>query len=129
MVLVFVFLSGLVASASASADCGWPAANAFCNGPQSNFLPGIGYPKAGSTRTQGPITNSAAVCCCACAANRNCNGWTLNHGDGNQCFLKTEAGPDKEEKDSHAISGLMPVRPPPPCVYFMFVSAYCPWQN
>ena len=119
--LVFLFCHGVLASASG--DCGWPAAAAFCHGPESNFIQGVGYPRAGTARTQGPITDSAAVCCCACAADSTCNGWTLNHGAGNKCYLKTEAGPDKEVKDVHAISGLMPVRPPPPCVHVIFVSA------
>ena len=89
----------------------WPAAAKFCNGPSSSFEPGVGYPTAKTTT--GPRTTSAVECCCACAADLNCNGWTLN-GAMQQCFLKQNAGPSSAKKSNRSISGLMPPRPPPP---------------
>ena len=99
---------------AAAADvtaCGWSAASQFCHGPTSGFEHGIGYPHTATT--QGPTTTSEVECCCACANEALCNGWTLNSGDG-KCFLKQNAGPGTAVKSASAVSGLMPARPPPP---------------
>jgi hypothetical protein len=89
----------------------WPAAKAFCNGSPSKFEPGIGYPHA--TTTAGPTTTSEVECCCACAGDVQCNGWTLNAKD-KHCYLKQNAGPATAVKNNNTVSGLMPPRPPPP---------------
>jgi arylsulfatase A-like enzyme len=107
-------LSFLLALAHRAAGAGcdeWPAAKTFCNGPASNFEPGVGYPEA-KTKA-GPATTSEKECCCACAADRTCNGWTLN-GAKKTCYLKQDAGPSFAVKSKTAVSGLMPTRPPQP---------------
>lgn len=103
---------GSSAGDGGAATCGWLAASKFCHGPPTTgFERGIGYPHAETT--QGPTTTSEAECCCACANDELCNGWTLNAGDG-KCYLKTNAGPAFAVKSPSAVSGLMPARPPPP---------------
>ena len=82
----------------------------YCSQPLSGFERGIGYPEA-KTKA-GPETTSEKECCCACAADASCNGWTLN--EGNKCFLKQDAGPTFAVPSKTAVSGLMPPRPPPP---------------
>jgi hypothetical protein len=114
-VLVLLLLAAAsgrgVHAAAAGCDASWPAARTFCNGPATNFEQGIGYPNAKTTA--GPATTSEVDCCCACAADNACNGWTLN-GAMKECFLKQDAGPATAVPSETAVSGLMPTRPPPP---------------
>ena len=101
------------ATTAAAAGCDdWPAAATFCRGGAKNFEPGVAYPTAKTTR--GPSEASEADCCCACAADLTCNGWTLDGGDGGTCYLKADAGPKYAVKSKSAVSGIMPQRPPPP---------------
>ena len=89
----------------------WAAAKTFCSGGGASFEPGVAYPQAHTTA--GPTTASEAECCCACAGEPTCNGWTLNPHD-KACFLKSNAGPPYAVKNTAATSGLMPPRPAPP---------------
>ena len=113
MALSLALLSAAAVSTAAAAGCDdWPAAATFCRGGAKNFEPGVAYPTAKTTR--GPSEASEADCCCACAADLTCNGWTLDGGDGGTCYLKADAGPKYAVKSKSAVSGIMPQRPPPP---------------
>ena len=113
MALSLALLSAAAVATAAAVGCDdWPAAATFCRGGATNFEPGVAYPTAKTTR--GPSEASEADCCCACAADLTCNGWTLDGGDGGTCYLKADAGPKYAVKSKSAVSGIMPQRPPPP---------------
>ena len=88
----------------------WPAAAKYCGQPISGFEHGIAYPHARTI--SGLKTTSEHECCCACAADPSCNGWTLY--EPRSCSLKQDAGPAYAVPRKTGISGLMPPRPPPP---------------
>jgi hypothetical protein len=110
---LLLLLGGSADATTASGCDEWPGVKQFCTGPTSHFEPGIGYPHAKTTAGPAGSARSAVDCCCACAADLTCNGWTLNSEVGT-CFLKANAGPANAEKDNHTLSGLMPARPPAP---------------
>ena len=111
--LLLLGLSSVSASGCAkSVAHEFPAGAAFCDGPSKNFEQGVGYPEA--TTTPGPTSATDIECCCACAADRDCNGWTLNAKQGGTCYLKKDAGPATAVASKTAVSGLMPTRPAPP---------------
>jgi hypothetical protein len=114
--LLLLLLGGHAAAQQEPSCATWPAAAKYCGQPTSGFEQGIGYPKAKTTA--GPDTRSEKECCCACAADQNCNGWTLNEGD--KCYLKQNAGPAYAMPGKTAVSGLMPPRPPPPPYHPLF---------
>ena len=55
IVVLLPLLCTPVGHQSASPSCdAWPAAKVFCSNAKSNFKPGIGYPKAATTKGNKP---------------------------------------------------------------------------
>lgn len=78
IVVLLPLLCTPVGHQSASPSCdAWPAAKVFCSNAKSNFKPGIGYPKAATTKGSkinlasplpctSPLSSSLSLCCCCC---------------------------------------------------------------